>query len=454
MTSNYSSNEIFANVDSRNLLTGKTRAENVGVLSSAMTKDALTMVVYDPAYYSFVSPNYTFGRVKVYRRQDTASPFDVNLKFTGYGEPTTINTNVNFGAYQHGMTDNGDTIIVGAPNVYQTSANRGKVYSYRWNSSTSTYDRQIITGVNLTTDSLFGTYTAVSGDGTWLACFVVKSLPDNLPRILFYKRPDASSDYVYSSSLKPFTTSAVFRYDYGRGMYMSGDGTILTLPTATQYIAIAYRNPAQDTWVVSSQINLGTPFTNVFPAGMSADGKYFITRSELNNVAGNTAKNYVKLYEWTPTARTYVFVQEFQSQYGSGYNFNVLGANITKTVSNAYELFITGFRSFTRITTFKPLLIRGFNDFVATSVGNSVEVKGLISSPTLTGMITCFAGTRPPPGWLLCDGRTVSQTVYADLYALIGNTYSRGTAPLGTFYLPYTTTTTFNSIRTITCIKY
>ena len=55
-----------------------------------------------------------------------------------------------------------------------------------------------------------------------------------------------------------------------------------------------------------------------------------------------------------------------------------------------------------------------------------------------TGAIMPFCGTVVPAGYLLCDGSEISVTKYAELYALIGNTYN-GTTPLvgqNTFRLP------------------
>jgi len=40
--------------------------------------------------------------------------------------------------------------------------------------------------------------------------------------------------------------------------------------------------------------------------------------------------------------------------------------------------------------------------------------------------ITAYAGGTAPPGWLKCDGSTVSRTTYADLFAIIGTTFGAG----------------------------
>lgn len=50
------------------------------------------------------------------------------------------------------------------------------------------------------------------------------------------------------------------------------------------------------------------------------------------------------------------------------------------------------------------------------------------------GMITPFAGTTAPPGWLICDGSTFSATAYPQLAAVLGNTY--GAVSGDNYYLP------------------
>lgn len=49
------------------------------------------------------------------------------------------------------------------------------------------------------------------------------------------------------------------------------------------------------------------------------------------------------------------------------------------------------------------------------------------------GCVISFSGSSEPDGWLKCDGRSVSQSTYADLYAVIGSTYGSDST---TFNLP------------------
>ena len=52
-----------------------------------------------------------------------------------------------------------------------------------------------------------------------------------------------------------------------------------------------------------------------------------------------------------------------------------------------------------------------------------------------SGSVTAFAGSSAPSGYLLCDGSQQSRTTYADLYAVIGDTYGPGDGST-TFNLP------------------
>jgi len=52
-----------------------------------------------------------------------------------------------------------------------------------------------------------------------------------------------------------------------------------------------------------------------------------------------------------------------------------------------------------------------------------------------TGMVTAYAGTTAPTGYLICDGSAVSRSAYATLYAITGDTYGAGNGTT-TFNLP------------------
>lgn len=63
------------------------------------------------------------------------------------------------------------------------------------------------------------------------------------------------------------------------------------------------------------------------------------------------------------------------------------------------------------------------------------DLLDLLKTLIPTGCVQAFAGATTPQGWLLCDGSAVSRTDYADLYAVIGDTYGAGDGST-TFNLP------------------
>ncbi len=58
-----------------------------------------------------------------------------------------------------------------------------------------------------------------------------------------------------------------------------------------------------------------------------------------------------------------------------------------------------------------------------------------ITSLNPVGIISTYAGSTAPTGWLICDGSAVSRTTYADLFSAIGTTYGTGDGST-TFNLP------------------
>ena len=63
------------------------------------------------------------------------------------------------------------------------------------------------------------------------------------------------------------------------------------------------------------------------------------------------------------------------------------------------------------------------------------DLSGGGAAATPSGVVSAFAGSSAPSGWLLCDGSTVSRTTYSDLFAVIGTTYGSGDGST-TFTLP------------------
>jgi microcystin-dependent protein len=52
------------------------------------------------------------------------------------------------------------------------------------------------------------------------------------------------------------------------------------------------------------------------------------------------------------------------------------------------------------------------------------QIAGAASALVPTGVVLPFAGSSAPAGWLLCSGQEISQTTYADLYAVLSTAYN------------------------------
>ena len=67
--------------------------------------------------------------------------------------------------------------------------------------------------------------------------------------------------------------------------------------------------------------------------------------------------------------------------------------------------------------------------------GNEVQITSAGTIAFVTGSVQMYAGSSSPTWWLICDGRAVSRTTYADLFAIIDVTFGIGDGST-TFNLP------------------
>ena len=132
------------------------------------------------------------------------------------------------------------------------------------------------------------------------------------------------------------------------------------------------------------------------------------------------------------------------------YNSNFLISGAPYAVNQSYDVRIEVFDKFavaagqTFIATAKIYMnwatsgmgVGKYWEKGALDVNGDVYSSGVLLS-TPIGSVTQFAGPTGsvPSGWLLCTGQAVSRTTYADLYALIGDTYGAGNGT-STFNLP------------------
>jgi hypothetical protein len=71
----------------------------------------------------------------------------------------------------------------------------------------------------------------------------------------------------------------------------------------------------------------------------------------------------------------------------------------------------------------------------AQNVGASQLASESIQALAPTGVVSAFAGTTPPAGWMMCDGTSNSRTAKAVLVAVIGTSHGAGDGS-STFNLP------------------
>lgn len=94
---------------------------------------------------------------------------------------------------------------------------------------------------------------------------------------------------------------------------------------------------------------------------------------------------------------------------------------------------------FVKNTLGQVTLINGVAGEALQYVGSNIEFAPQSLSPVPTGLILPYAANAPialPSGYLECDGSTVSQGTYANLFAVIGTTYDIVPPPSGQFTLP------------------
>jgi microcystin-dependent protein len=81
-----------------------------------------------------------------------------------------------------------------------------------------------------------------------------------------------------------------------------------------------------------------------------------------------------------------------------------------------------------------------YNDLLDKPSLFSGAYEDLSGTPTASafipaGILTPFAGTSAPDGWIICDGGAISRTTFADLFDVIGTTYGAGNGST-TFNIP------------------
>lgn len=86
-------------------------------------------------------------------------------------------------------------------------------------------------------------------------------------------------------------------------------------------------------------------------------------------------------------------------------------------------------------TQFNALTDEEKNDGTIYFVTDGINGNVFLDDNTPVGTIAPYGGSTDPAYWLICDGRAVSRTTYAELFAVIGTTYGTGDGST-TFNIP------------------
>jgi microcystin-dependent protein len=171
---------------------------------------------------------------------------------------------------------------------------------------------------------------------------------------------------------------------------------------------------------------------------MRIGGNIYVTGVINGNVTGNisgTAGSAGQLTHSTTFKITGDVVDD------TGISFNGTSSISTQSFNTVINpAFVTN-KTLTSVTDNSDLLlIYSQNTNIRTSGLYSIRKDTFISDLGLIqpGMIFPFAGsvTNIPLGYLLCDGSQVPQSIYQELYKILGNTYGVPAPGSGTFYLP------------------
>ena len=75
--------------------------------------------------------------------------------------------------------------------------------------------------------------------------------------------------------------------------------------------------------------------------------------------------------------------------------------------------------------------VTGVVSVPAPTLGGHAVDRAYVDHLVPPGMLAAFNSNTIPVGWLLCNGQLVSQTIYADLYAVLGTKFGAGSGKFG-----------------------
>jgi len=185
----------------------------------------------------------------------------------------------------------------------------------------------------------------------------------------------------------------------------------MALETANNISQLVTTNPAATDGLGQADDHIRlikAALQNTFP---NITGAALISHTELNQLSGGIAPTNTSL----STSDAFVV----------NYNGTIMQTSLLELINfMANNLPVTN-----------HMIVDGTIQTADIADGAITAAKMASSAVTPAGIISPYAGTTAPTGWLVCDGQLASRTIYSALYAAIGDTYGAGDGST-TFNIP------------------
>jgi microcystin-dependent protein len=319
-------------------------------------------------------------------------------------------------------------LVVGRSYNVLVTASAGGIYN---NDYTRVYMKQVAGNLPVTGQTVdYGIARYTGADGASLSNGSIVNFDANAAGNLTWSNNKftlmANKTYIIESSLAIYasTPSAgkfqIFDFtnnkSLGNSLFMSQGGSGINYPNAN--------TPLKCIVTPSTNIDVGITLSGYYGAAPGIIGS---TSTASTYAISNTS--YFIVQQIGSSAIVNPWVLSGNDVYNTTGKVGIGNNAPTKILDVTGDAKISG------------VLTSGGNAY-PTTTGTNLQALTTNGTGTLSwnpvppvGVVTAFAGSAAPSGYLLCDGTAVSRTTYASLYAIIGTTYGSGDGST-TFNLP------------------
>lgn len=267
-------------------------------------------------------------------------------------------------------------------------------------------------------------------DGTTKGGFVVGGAGRNIGDIFFTARTEPSINGAFEADGSTYNTDD-FTGGNSIGELLAG-GKLPYVPLA-EFATIVSANGSCRCFGWDGGTEFRVPkLSNVFiEAGIAATAGEFIPAGVPNvqsEQAFSTAVGMPQsigdqggaIYTITATTASYYNPGSGSGSRVNGYGIDLSRGNPIYGNSDTVQPPAVKYRAMVQ------LAVSATDDALMTAGGVLNDIANLKNAVSPVGTIIAFAGTTPPPGWLICDGGEISRASYASLFSVIGETYGAG----------------------------